>query len=333
VNAHQGEVTSVKFVDANMLATCGSDGLIRIWNLSRFPIRTFELDDPYLRGVKVSPDGSQLLYFGQSEFVIADADSGEFVLRRSEPDVLYRGRPVWSLTGEKMAICYDHIAAVAILDKNGQLLRSISHDGVPAAVAFSPNGSLLAVVGDRHLQVCNIDNGRNVFKQSLSSLGFSVTFSHDGRRLAFGAESGAIGVVSVPVMRPVHELASGSEVECLAFSANGSLLATGHGDSIVRIWEASTGQLQSKLVGHERAVDGLAFSPDERTLISASTDGTVRLWSVDLGRSYGVLHRPEKPSQCRFNFSPNGRHLVLSYRDSHVVPRVLLWHLEPAAGQ
>ena len=47
----------------------------------------------------------------------------------------------------------------------------------------------------------------------------------------------------------------------VAFSPDGSLLATGAHDSTVKLWDPTTGQLRGTLT-HEDAVYGVAFSPD-----------------------------------------------------------------------
>jgi WD40 repeat protein len=46
--------------------------------------------------------------------------------------------------------------------------------------------------------------------------------------------------------RPAKELhrlrGHGSEVHCVAFSADGNILASGGGDKLVRVWDVSTGK-------------------------------------------------------------------------------------------
>lgn len=68
----------------------------------------------------------------------------------------------------------------------------------------------------------------------------------------------------------------------LAFSANGSRLATGSADGTVRVWDPHTGEQLLVLRGHSAAVSSVSFSPDGSRLASASRDGTVRVWALDL---------------------------------------------------
>jgi WD40 repeat protein len=67
----------------------------------------------------------------------------------------------------------------------------------------------------------------------------------------------------------------------VVFSPDGRLLATGGMDADVQVYDAGTGELIARLLGHGQRVAVVAFSPDGRTLASGSWDGTVRLWSME----------------------------------------------------
>jgi serine/threonine protein kinase/WD40 repeat protein len=332
VNAHEGEVRSVRFVDAKTLASCGTEGLVRIWNMPNDAAQAFDLTDSIMFDLKLSPDGSRLLYVGVNEFLIADMDSGEVVCRRTHPNA-NNGEPAWSPAGDKAAVCCDDSASVDILDRNGHTLCSISHGTRPAAVAFSPDGSLIAIVGAQQLQLCCSDSGEEVFRQSLSQPGTNIAFSHDGARLAYGGQSGTVVVFDVIERQSRRELVCGSHANCVAFSPDDSLLATGHADSVIRLWDVQTGRLQAEMVGHERSPCDLAFSPDGRTLLSSANDGAIRVRSVDQGRGYGVIYRRFEPgtsdARCRLSLSSDGRRLAAGYGTQREdCPDVLLWRLD-----
>ncbi len=76
-----------------------------------------------------------------------------------------------------------------------------------------------------------------------------------------------------------------SECNAVAWSPSGDLVASGHDDGSVRLWDAVSGQAIRTMVGHSERVWSVAFSPDGLSFASASADGTLRLWDVASGRS------------------------------------------------
>ncbi|MCJ1273749.1 hypothetical protein MMC21_001542 [Puttea exsequens] len=75
-----------------------------------------------------------------------------------------------------------------------------------------------------------------------------------------------------------------SWVRAVAFSQDGSLLASASHDQTVRLWNPTTGQEVQKLEGHTRWVSAVAFSQDGSLLASASYDQIVRLWNPTTGQ-------------------------------------------------
>ncbi|XP_046390734.1 WD repeat and SOCS box-containing protein 1-like isoform X2 [Ischnura elegans] len=62
----------------------------------------------------------------------------------------------------------------------------------------------------------------------------------------------------------------------------GLILATGHQNGRILIWDAHTGQLCVKLLDHKYSVTDLAFAPDgSLRLASASMDKTLKLWDLE----------------------------------------------------
>jgi WD40 repeat protein len=64
----------------------------------------------------------------------------------------------------------------------------------------------------------------------------------------------------------------------LAFSPNGTRLATACQDNTIRLWDMASREEVVELHGHTDYVHAVAFSPDGTKLVSCSGDHTVRIW-------------------------------------------------------
>jgi hypothetical protein len=69
------------------------------------------------------------------------------------------------------------------------------------------------------------------------------------------------------------------DVESVAFSPDGRLLASGSYDDTIKLWDVATGSLV-RIYSHTADVNSVAFSPDGRLLASGSDDKTIRLWDI-----------------------------------------------------
>src|SRR5258708_25492319 len=83
----------------------------------------------------------------------------------------------------------------------------------------------------------------------------------------------------------------GGWVEAVAFSPDGTLVATASNDHTARLWDAQTGAPRGAPMRHERNVSQVRFSPDGKLLATASDDATARLWDARTGAPIGTPMR------------------------------------------
>ncbi len=109
---------------------------------------------------------------------------------------------------------------------------------------------------------------------------------------------------------------SGS-VMSVAFSPDGSILASGGGDPYLILWDVSNPErptiIGQPLKGHSDTVRGVDFSPDGKLLASGSDDGTIILWSVSNPETPVPIGEPLKwvlGAVHSVTFSPDGRLLA-----------------------
>ncbi|KAJ1863117.1 ribosome assembly [Coemansia sp. RSA 989] len=80
----------------------------------------------------------------------------------------------------------------------------------------------------------------------------------------------------------------------VSFSPDGSQLASGSGDTTVRIWDLSTETPRVTCKGHRNWVLCIAWAPNAQVLASGSMDNSVRLWDPATGRELGILNGHRK---------------------------------------
>ncbi len=107
------------------------------------------------------------------------------------------------------------------------------------------------------------------------------------------------------------------EVHKVAFSPDGTLLATASQDTTARLWRTSDGGPLCTLTGHTDWVWGVAFSPDGTLLATGGGDQTVRLWRVADGSLITTL-TGYTDRVWDVAFSPDGTLLATTSADQTV---------------
>ena len=99
-------------------------------------------------------------------------------------------------------------------------------------------------------------------------------------------------------------------VRAVAFSPDGTIIASGGDDQAVAISGPDAGSPMHRLAGHRSPVYSLAFSSDGKIVASGEKDGTIRLWNVNDQEPICRLNG-HKDSVLSLAFSPDGMKLSL----------------------
>jgi WD40 repeat protein len=271
---HSEAVTTVAFSPNGRFVLTGSnDNSARAWDLkSRKEVRRFVGHSLPITSLAVSPDGRYLV-------------TGSY---------------------DKTFILWDFVS--------GQLLRRFyGHRDAVQSVAFSPDGSQIVTGSfDHTARIWQVGTGLEVAGHP--GLVKSAVYSADGKFVLLTAENETTVVMwEVSTGAEVRRFEGHTnEIECVAVSPDGRLLATASRDGTARIWELSTGhQLQSFDLGSVW-VRSVAFSPDSKSILTGGAENVVRLWNVSSGKEYRRFTFQSLGSAA-VSFSHDGRLVIAAF--------------------
>ena len=206
-----------------------------------------------------SPDGKTVAFRGPGEIRLWNTETGdEVAIPLADLSAGIRNIPwVWALafspdsrwlvsgTSKGEIQMWDVATGAALVAfAKSKALRA-------RALAFSPDGALLAAGTRGHIHLWEVDTANEFLP---------IRTGH--RRDRPSTDSAEL-------------------LELLVFSPDGEVLVSGFDTGTIQLWDVKTGEKIAVLDGHTKGVNTLAFSPDGTMLVSAATDGTILLWDWD----------------------------------------------------
>jgi WD40 repeat protein len=215
--------------------------------------------------------------------------------------------------------------SIAVAKSGSSPLRDLAEltvgvNGVDA-IGFSPDGAYLYAASNMQIQQWDTSNWQTGIQLNGDQVGLGALTVHP-RGTLLAAVSDAVYVWDVWTGKLVQALdRMGSAADpleyytCLQFSPDGSLLAVGDEQGLIRLWNTTTWAVESELKGHNGSVGGLAFAPDGTTLVSGgASDNSVRVWKLS---SRETIENAVQPGALRAaSYSSDGRLYAVAYLDT-----------------
>jgi WD40 repeat protein len=300
---HTNSVTSAKFSpDGYSLVTTSVDRTARVWQPDTGAIRAV------LAGHTDSVTGAAFPHDGSAVVTASDDGTARVWDPRLEPElapIVHVKGPLQaarlSPDGTRIVVAGPGRKAT-VRTATGRALRSFSLPAPAADAVFRPGGRLVAIAAGPTVV---LGNGRTLRAPVAVD---SVAVAPDGR-VAAGTERGTVQIWDANG-KPVREIRAGASGPVrVAFSPDGTRIATATRARVARVWNAGTGKLVLTLRGHHARLTSVRFSPDGSQLVTASFDHDARIWDTQTGRVVHVL-RGHLRAVNDAEFSPDGRWVV-----------------------
>jgi len=305
---HSGPIFNAVFsADNRYFATASLDNAARIWAIpsssdgpeNQGPLATFADHASIVEWLTFSRDGQHLITV-----------SDDFTVKLWDVTAAIEAESASASVEQALLATYE-------LDEHASEIK---------AIAFSPDGRLVAVASDDGLvTIRRALTGQVVLTLVLTDQLRGIAFHPQGTHLAVVGYTGRVQVLDITPTGDAEWLALSAHddwVYKVAYSPDGAMLASASWDGTAKVWNAHTGELVQTL-SHTDTVNSVAFSPDGRHLATASGDTTAKVWDVATGEEQFTLASNDRGIHILYGvydvtYSPDGERLATAGGDMTV---------------
>jgi periodic tryptophan protein 2 len=155
----------------------------------------------------------------------------------------------------------------------------------------------------------------------------SVAVNRTGEWLAFGCQS--MGQLLVWEWQSetyiLKQQSHFNDMNCMCYSPDGHVIATGGDDGKVKLWDTSSGFCFATFNEHSAAVTAVCITSNGKVVVSASLDGTVRAFDLQRYRNFRTMVSPRPVQFTSLAVDVSGE--VIS-AGSHDTFEIFIWSLK-----
>jgi WD40 repeat protein len=272
------------------LATGDTDLRVRLWNPdSTRQVLSLIAHDEVVRGIAFRPDGQRLATTGDDKTA-----------------------KIWRVSQTEF---HDNALKDVTFSPDGQAIATASEDGT---VRVWDATTLIPLFPP--LEHTNAIVSRAAFNPVPGQRAYLASVGGNDRTVKVWTAGGTL------LWEKVASAGDGEELDDVAFSSDGTRVATASRDHTARIWDSTTGDLLRTSPDPGGWVGAVAFSPVEPLLAAGDSNGKVMLWRYDTQQTPAVLQHSHLVD--RLTFSPDGKLLATATTDGVVT----VWDVTSGAG-
>lgn len=314
---------------------------VRFWDLTANPPREVKaVEIEYHYPLAISPDLKTLVRHGPTKALqVLDISGTRAVVRGALPGhEAYVMSGTYSADGKVFASA-DQKGTILVWDMLGDMPRlHATIAGLPAEnrqLALSPDGAtLVANVQGKTMRLWDVSGSEAKVRSEITSPDDWINvlaFAADGKSLAV-TTGNRVRVYDVAAGKPKERCVLNGYVyapDALAFSEDGTRLATGDGDGSLRTWDISGAEPRERptIARPDGAVIAVALAPDGRSLATLSGHSAGWVWELSSGSP--VTRGALPGAGAAGAFTADGRQLItlsgalMTWDLSQATPRLI----------